>query len=242
MAIQHTPCTEFLEDYGSKFNPKAIIVFTAHWESEILTISSTDDIYETIYDFRGFPDELFRVKYPAKGSTELAQTIGERFQSAGIPIKFDTSKGLDHGTWVPLLRLFPTPPCPVVQISVHPFLSPEAQYKIGAALRGSDQEDILIVGSGATFHNFGVMDFRATEPDPRALAFDNWLVEKIQQQDYESLFQYEQLAPYGKMAVPRPEHFVPLYIALGSGDPDREAKVIHQSYEYGTLSYLSISF
>ncbi len=85
MAIQDTACTEFLLDYGKKLSPKAIVIFTAHWETEVLTISSTNDVYETIYDFRGFPDELFQIKYPAKGDVALAQAIAERFPSERYP-------------------------------------------------------------------------------------------------------------------------------------------------------------
>ncbi|MBD0383804.1 DODA-type extradiol aromatic ring-opening family dioxygenase [Paenibacillus sedimenti] len=242
MAIQDTACTEFLLDYGKKLAPKAIVIFTAHWETEVLTISSMDDVYETIYDFGGFPKELYQIKYPAKGSTELASSIAERFQAKGIPVNLDSKRGLDHGSWVPLSRMFPNPDCPVIQISVHPYLPPAEQYRIGEALRGLDQEDILIIGSGATVHNLRSLNWNATEPDAWAVAFDDWLVENVQKQDLNTLFQYETQAPHVRMAVPRPEHFVPFYIAMGSGNPDRQAQVIHRSYELGSLSYLSIAF
>jgi len=242
MAIQNTPCTEFLLDYGSKLAPKAIVIFTAHWETEVLTISSTDDVYETIYDFGGFPKELYQIQYPAKGSTQLAHTLAARFQAKGIRVNLDTTRGLDHGSWVPLSRMFPQPECPVIQISVHPYLPPAEQYRIGEALRGLDQEDILIVGSGATVHNLRAINWNAVEPDAWAVAFDDWLIAGIEQSNLDALFHYDTLAPNARMAVPRPEHFVPLYLAMGSGDPQRQAKVIHRSYEVGSLSYLALSF
>ncbi|MEW9702500.1 class III extradiol ring-cleavage dioxygenase [Paenibacillus sp. SI8] len=242
MAIQQTPCTDFLLAYGNKLAPKAIVIFTAHWETEVLTISSTDDVYETIYDFGGFPKELYQIQYPAKGSTELASALADRFQAKGIAANLDTQRGLDHGSWVPLSRMFPTPACPVVQVSVHPYLSPAEQYRIGEALRGLDQADILIIGSGATVHNLRAINWNATEPEAWAVAFDDWLVENMEKQHLDALFHYDTQAPHARMAVPRPEHFVPLYIAMGSGDPQRQPQVIHRSYEVGSLSYLSVSF
>ncbi|MDD9266986.1 DODA-type extradiol aromatic ring-opening family dioxygenase [Paenibacillus sp. GCM10023248] len=242
MAIQHTACTEFLSEYGRSVSPKAIVIFTAHWETEVLTISSTDDEYETIYDFGGFPKELFQIKYGAKGSKAIAGQLAERFQASGIQVNLDTQRGLDHGSWVPLLRMFPTPVCPVIQVSVHPYLPPAEQYRIGEALRGLDQEDILIVGSGATVHNLRALNWEAAEPDAWAVAFDDWLVNNMQERNLEALFNYAAEAPHARLAVPRPEHFIPLYIAMGSGDPARKPQVIHRSYELGSLSYLAVSF
>lgn len=242
MAIQDTACTQFLLDYGKKLSPKAIVIFTAHWETEVLTISSTNDVYDTIYDFRGFPDELFQIKYPANGDVELARMIADRFTAKGIPVNLDSQRGLDHGSWVPLLRMFPTPECPVIQISVNPYLPPAEQYRIGEALRGLDQEDILIIGSGATVHNLRALNWDAKEPDAWAVDFDEWLIQNIQTQNLEALFDYATLAPNSRMAVPRPEHFIPLFITMGSGDPERPVQVIHRSYEVGSLSYLSVSF
>ncbi|OPH59624.1 dioxygenase [Paenibacillus ferrarius] len=242
MAIQDTACTQFLLEYGKSISPKAIVIFTAHWETEVLTISASDDVYETIYDFRGFPDELFQIKYPAKGDKALASQIAARFQAKGIAVNLDTARGLDHGSWVPLLRMFPTPAVPVIQISVNPYLPPAEQYRIGEALRGLDQEDILIIGSGATVHNLRALNWEAKEPDAWAVDFDEWLITNMQVQNLEALFNYESQAPNARMAVPRPEHFIPLYIAMGSGDPSRTPQVIHRSYEVGSLSYLSVSF
>ncbi|MBB6636824.1 DODA-type extradiol aromatic ring-opening family dioxygenase [Cohnella thailandensis] len=242
MAIQDSPCTEFLAAYGKKSKPKAIVVFTAHWESELLTISSVEGTYDTIYDFGGFPPEMYAIKYPAPGDPELAKRIGDRLEKLGIAHRFDTKRGLDHGSWVPLRRMYPEADIPVVQVSVHPFLPPGEQFRIGTALRGLDQEDILVLGSGATVHNFRAMNFNAKGPDAWAVAFDDWLVDRIQSKRLDELFRYEELAPNAKAAVPRPEHFVPLYLAFGSADPASSATEAHRSYEMGSLSYLSIEF
>jgi 4,5-DOPA dioxygenase extradiol len=242
MAVQDSACTEFLAAYGKEAKPKAIVIFTAHWESEETTISSVSGSYDTIYDFGGFPDELYRIRYPAPGSPELARQIGERFDAAGIPHRFDEKRGLDHGSWVVLSRMFPSADIPVVQLSVNPFLPASEQFRIGTALRGLDREGVLVVGSGATVHNFRALNPRADRPDPWAVAFDDWLVARIRAKELDELFRYEELAPNAKAAVPRPEHFVPLLLAFGSADPASVAEEVHRSYEMGTLSYLSLSF
>lgn len=242
LAIEDTAYSHFLNQWSRQLKPKAIVIFTAHWESEILTISSLDDAYETIYDFGGFPDELYRIQYPAKGSTAIASMVEERFRQQGIPVRKDTKRGLDHGSWTLLYRMYPQADIPVVQISIHPYLSPEKQFQIGESLRGLGEEDILVIGSGVTVHNLRMIRWGQSTPEPWAVAFDDWLIDKLEKRDLESLFQYEKLAPNAGYAVPRPEHFVPFFIALGSGNPKHEPKIIHRSYDLGTLSYLSVQF
>jgi 4,5-DOPA dioxygenase extradiol len=241
-AIEDKEYTRFLEHFGRTLNPKAIVIFTAHWESEVLTISATDQQYETIYDFYGFPDELYQIQYPAKGSSEIANKIEERFTKQGISTKKDMKRGLDHGSWTLLHRLFPKADIPVVQISVNPFLTPEKQYEIGKALRALEIEDILIIGSGVTVHNLRMIKWGQTTPEPWAVEFDDWLIEKIEKEELPSLFEYEKLAPHAQKAVPRPEHFVPLYIAMGAANSLKSAKVIFRNYEFGTLSNLCYQF
>lgn len=242
LAIEESDYTRFLGEIGQQFKPKAIVIFTAHWEAETVTISSLDQTYETIYDFYGFPPELYEIKYPAKGSAKLASIVKDQFAKVGIASQVDTTRGLDHGSWTLLSKMYPTADIPVVQISVNPFLNPEKQYRIGEALRELGKEDILIIGSGVTVHNLRIVKWGQTKPEPWAVAFDDWLIDKIEKEDLNSLIQYEILAPNAKLAVPRPEHFVPFLIAMGSGSGLEKAKVIHRSYEFGTLSYLCMQF
>lgn len=242
IAIQDNDYTRFLRKLGENLRPKAIVIFTAHWESEILTISATDDVYDTIYDFSGFPDELYRMKYPAKGSTRIAAMLADRFKKQGIPVQQNTKRGLDHGSWTLLHHLYPHADIPVVQLSVNPFLAPREQYRIGEALQGLNQEDILVIGSGVTVHNLRMLQWGQSTTEAWAIEFDDWLVEKMQNKEWETLFAYEEKAPHARLAVPRAEHFVPLFIAMGSGGAQVDARVIHRSYEHGTLSYLCLQF
>jgi 4,5-DOPA dioxygenase extradiol len=242
LAIEDTEYSAFLGELGRSIRPKAIVIFTAHWESETLTISAIDGVYDTIYDFYGFPKELYEVKYPTKGSTALASSLAERFAAAGIPVQKDTKRGLDHGSWTLLHRLYPEADIPVVQVSVNPNLPPAEQYAIGQALRDLGKADILVIGSGVTVHNLRILKWGQTVPEPWAVRFDDWLIDRLQNHDTTALFRYEELAPDARLAVPRAEHFVPLLIAMGSGDPESVPEVIYRNYEAGNLSYLCLKF
>ncbi|KIL37860.1 MFS transporter [Gordoniibacillus kamchatkensis] len=243
IAIEDNEYTDFLQNLGKSLQPKAIVVFTAHWEERMLTVSSTDEEYETIYDFGGFPPELYQVRYPARGSTALAAELKRTFEAHGITAALNHSRGLDHGVWTLLVHLFPKADVPVIQISVNPFLPVKEQYAIGQAVRTLGREDMLVIGSGVTVHNLRQIHWGQQEPEPWAVQFDDWLIEQIRKGDLDALAEYETKAPNARLAVPRPEHFVPLFIAMGSGaSPLSEAKILYRGYDLGTLSYLCFQF
>lgn len=147
LAIQVNEYSQFLNELGMRYQPKAIAIFSAHWESEILSLTYTDDVLETVYDYYGFPEEMYQVKYPAKRSTEVAHILEERFKEANIPTRREEKRGLDHGSWVALRHMYPKADIPVVQLSIHPFLPPNEQFAIGEALKGLGEQGILIIGS-----------------------------------------------------------------------------------------------
>ncbi|PAQ13172.1 dioxygenase [Bacillaceae bacterium SAOS 7] len=241
IAIEDTDYTRFLRKLGESLKPKAVVLFTAHWESAVMQISSRDDEFETIYDFGGFPPALYEVTYPAKGSTVVAKQLQERFQAHAIESELDTKRGLDHGTWTLLTHLFPNADVPVVQVSVHPFLPPEEQIRIGEAVKGLGAEDILVIGSGVTVHNLRLLNWGQKTPEDWAVQFDDWLLEQLDAGKIANLTQYKQLAPFANQAVPREEHFVPFFIALGAGN-ESEPKVLFRDYDLGTLSYMALQF
>jgi len=240
IAIQNNEYTKALKEIGENIKPKAIVLFSAHFEEHTTTIGYTDTIYETIYDFGGFPKELYDITYPAKGSKEIATIVSERLKANNIPTNFNPTRGLDHGSWTLLKHMYPDANIPVVQVSVNPALPAKDQYEIGKALKGLGEEDILVIGSGALVHNLRILKWNQTTPDEWAVEFDEWIIEKIQNQDLNALFNWENEAPHARLAVPREEHFVPLFIALGSGQ--LEPKWIYRGYELGNLSYLSFAF
>ncbi|OPJ63315.1 DODA-type extradiol aromatic ring-opening family dioxygenase [Clostridium chromiireducens] len=241
MAIEEDDYTEFLNKLGTKFNPKAIVIFTSHWDNETLTISSIDSVYDTMYDFYGFPEELYQIKYPAKGSTEIASKVEEKLTNQGIKVNKDISRGLDHGAWTILKHLYPKADVPIVQVSINSNLSIQEQIKIGDALKTFGNDDILVIGSGNTVHNLRLVDFDAVSIDSWAEEFDDWLINRIKENDFISLYNYSDNAPYANLAVPTPDHLVPLFIALGSSSL-LIPRVIFRSYELGNLSYLCFEF
>jgi 4,5-DOPA dioxygenase extradiol len=243
LAVEESDYTEFLKCIGQEIQPKAIVIFTAHWESPILTISSINGKYETIYDFGGFPQELYQIQYPAKGLVQLASRLQIMFASKGISTRKDIARGLDHGSWVLLSRMYPQADIPVVQVSVNPYLSPNEQFAIGKAIQGLGQEDILVIGSGATVHNLRALYFGQTTPEPWAVEFDEWIIDKIIKKDTDSLFAYKEKAPHARLAIPREEHLVPLFIAMGSGTPETKPELLFRGkYEFGTFSYTCFAF
>lgn len=241
LVVEKNEYTDFLKALGNKITPKAIVIFTAHWESEITAISSINHTYDMIYDFSGFPKELYSIKYPARGSEDIASELKSLLIKEGIESQFDKNRGLDHGAWDVLYLMYPNADIPVVQVSVNPYLAMEKQYELGRAIKDLGKEDILVIGSGSTVHNLATVDWSATHAAEWAVKFDNWLIEKVEKNDTEALFHYRESAPYAKRAVPREEHLVPLFIAMGSGNQNKP-KLLHQSYIYSTLSYLCFEF
>lgn len=240
LVVEKNEYTDFIKNLGKKIIPKAIVIFTAHWESEITTISAVDN-YDMIYDFYGFPKELYAIKYPAKGSVELASNLKSMLNTIGIECRLDQNRGLDHGAWDILYLMYPKADIPVVQVSVNPELAMEKQYEIGRAIRELGKADILVIGSGSTVHNLATVDWNADKAEEWAVAFDNYLIEKVEKKDTEALFRYRQIVPNAIRAVPREEHLVPMFIAMVSGNKD-QPKLLHQSYAYGTLSYICFEF
>lgn len=242
LVIEDNAYTEFLQKLAAELpQPDAIVVFTAHWESDVQLISRAQT-HGTLYDFYGFPDEMYQMTYPAPGNPQLADRISELLNTSGIPSRQDETRPLDHGVWALLKLLYPNADIPVVAMSVNPFLAPAEQYRIGQALAPLRQENVLIIGSGGTVHNLRRLQWGGGQTASWAVEFDEWIADKLRTWDIEALFRYEELAPYAKEAVPRNEHFIPLFPVLGSADNTKQATRLHQMYQYGSLSLAAWQF
>ncbi|MCM3627831.1 dioxygenase [Paenibacillus glycanilyticus] len=236
IVLEENSYTELLKSFAANHpKPKAIVLFSAHWE-EVAQAVSGADTYSTIYDFGGFQEELYQMTYPARGDQALTDRIVSLFESSGVRTVQDKERGLDHGAWAVLKLLYPEADIPVIALSVNRYLTNEQQYQIGKALAELREQDVLIIGSGGTVHNLRALNWRSAGVDDWAESFDNWLQEKLEAWDTESLFRYETLAPYAAQAVPTSEHFIPLLLAMGAADGTRQAKLLHRSYQYGNLS------
>lgn len=241
LAIENNEYTRFLEKLGVELpKPKAVVLFSAHWESSVQQVSDVDE-FGTIYDFGGFPRELYEIQYPAKGAKDITEEIIGTFAKEGIPFEVNTSRGLDHGAWVVLRMLYPNADISVVSMSVNQHLTPQEQYKIGRSLSSLREQDVLIIASGGTVHNLRAVGWERDGKvnDGWAVDFDEWIGKQLVGWDTEKLFDYYELAPNAEFAVPcyGKEHFIPLFYAMGAADDVQQAKLLHRSYRYGNLSH-----
>ncbi len=230
---------DFLSGLGNSLpRPKAVLVISAHWETDIPAVNVVA-ANETIYDFYGFPPELYQLRYPAPGAPDLARAVAERLQAAGLPVGVDRERGLDHGAWVPLLLMYPQADIPVVQLSIQTEQGPAHHLALGRALAPLRDEGVLIIGSGSFTHNLAEFRIRRPELNAPALpwvdAFADWVHEAAIAGRVADLLDYRQLAPYARNNHPTEEHFLPLFAALGAAGEGARAERLHNSANYGVL-------
>lgn len=236
LVTEQSKYTRLLRVLAEKLpKPRAIIVISAHWSSPVQRVSTALQ-YRTVHDFFGFPEELYRIEYPARGDIAVAMQARELLMQEGVACETEDARGLDHGAWSVLRVMYPEADVPVVAMSVNPKLVPEEQYRIGKALGALREQDVLIIGSGGTVHNLNELDWSHRSVSDWALEFDEWLAEQLETWHLDALFHYEARAPHGKKAVPTTEHFFPLLIAAGAADRGKKARLLHREYQYGTLS------
>ena len=191
--------------------PKAILCVSAHWYGEGTFVTSAK-APELIYDFYGFPEELYGIQYPAKGAPSLALKVKNVTKS--VKVGMDETRGLDHGAWVVLSRMYPKADIPVVQLSIDGNLSPEKQYEMGRELSSLREEGVLILGSGNIVHNLNLLDYDA-KPYAWAKNFDEFAAKSLKENDAGALFDWKG-NKNGELAHPFEDHFVPLFYALGA--------------------------
>lgn len=201
--------------------PKAILVFSAHWEADHFTLGGAP-FPKLLYDYQGFPVETCQLRYQAPGAPWLAYEANERLCKAGLPASLDVQRGLDHGAFVPLKLIYPAADIPVFPLSLLRDLDPEAHLAAGEALAELRADGVLIVGSGMSFHN---LQPTGSTVEIRAQAFDDWLYDTLACAPAEGrlrLLNWEH-APEARFAHPRAEHLMPLLVACGAagGQPAR---------------------
>jgi 4,5-DOPA dioxygenase extradiol len=244
MAIEDDPWSRALADFAARFpKPRAAVVVSGHFESAGPVRVTSSPAPETIHDFSGFPEELLRIRYPAKGDPGLAALAVRLLEEAGFPARADPDRGLDHGAWVPLRHLYPAADVPVLEISQPLRRNPEDALRMGAALSRLRDEDVVLLGTGGIVHNLSALDPFA-EPGQAvdwARAFDTWIAERLAAMDVAGIASYRPTAPYSDRAVPTPEHFDPIFVVLGSARSGERVATIHEGFRYGTLSMRSFA-
>lgn len=212
--------------------PRAIVVMSAHWETELRVTSNPYP--PTWHDFGGFPAALYAVQYPAPGDPQLAEQVRQRLNEAGLPTTLDAKRPFDHGAWVPLSLMYPAADIPVVQVSLPSQHGPAYQQQVGQALAALREEGVLLIGSGSITHNLRELDWHAgpESVEPWALAFRDWMIDKLAAGDTPALHDYRRQAPFAVRNHPSDEHLLPLYFARGAGE---RFAIEHQGFTLGAL-------
>jgi aromatic ring-opening dioxygenase catalytic subunit (LigB family) len=221
--------------------PDAVLVVTSHWDTPEFRVSSGAQP-GMIYDYGSFPPHTYQIQYPAPGSPALAARVAELLQAAGQPAQLDPERGFDHGTFSMLYPVYPEADMPVVQLSIRHGYDVETHLAAGRALAPLRAENILIIGSGLSYHNlrqFGPGGARASQE------FDRWLnhvlLELPPAERRAALLRWEE-APSARAAHPREDHLVPLFVALGAAEEEPAACVYHEDDFFGSLAVSSFRF
>jgi len=255
---------QFLQDFGpallEKYRPKAILVFSAHWEStNIIKVTDYGDDQPLLYDYYGFPRHFYEAKWHSNGSTELTERVLASLKEAGIDASRTTraeprgqdgvlgpAPGLDHGVFIPFMLMFPEGkehcfPIPVVQVSIDGSLDPARNIRLGQALAALRHEDILILSGGLTIHTFEAFEEwryeTSTEPVKR---FEREILQACTAESaserFQRMIELSKLEGF-RRAHPRAEHFVPIYIAAGAGSDAGRTQVISDIHGCQTIAF-----
>jgi 4,5-DOPA dioxygenase extradiol len=239
LALEKGGAAEFLRGYGERLGrPEAILVVSAHWETDVPTVGTTPTP-ETIHDFRGFPAELYQMRYAAPGAPELAERAARLVESGmGGTVRRDPRRGLDHGAWVPLSLMYPEADIPVTQLSILREGGPAAHLTLGEAIRPLRDEGVLVLASGSATHN--LYEFRGFDYDSAppgwVSEFGDWVAGAIAEGRTAELLDYRRLAPSAERNHPTEEHLLPLFTALGAASPGTFGERVHSSHTYGVLA------
>ena len=217
----HRELIVFLQSIATQLpRPKAILVVSAHWEERAASVSAAA-APAMIYDYSGFPPASYSYQYPAPGKLALADKIVELLREQGIVAQLDAKRGFDHGTFVPLMLMYPHADIPVVQLSLLHSLDPAAHIALGKAIAPLREQEVLIVGSGMSFHNMRAFFSGEPESKSKSKLFDNWLTETLTNPELSihaqqtHLEQWQQ-APEAHFSHPREEHLLPLHVCFGA--------------------------
>jgi aromatic ring-opening dioxygenase catalytic subunit (LigB family) len=235
---------ELINSIGRR--PKQILVVSGHWEQRLFSVTSGAKP-PLVYDYGGFPEHTYKLRWDAPGSPELAGRVQDLLAAARIPTAADPERGFDHGVFVPFKLIVPDADIPTVQLSMKAGLDPAEHLAVGRALAPLRDEGVLIVGSGMSWHNMRGFTPRFTEA---SMVFDDWLKAAIADPAWrDDRLAHWEAAPFGRDAHPREEHLIPLLVAAGAaeGEPgatvftDRVMDVAISAFAFGRMAETSFS-
>ncbi len=221
--------------------PRAVLMLSAHWEAPEFTVQ-TNPQPGMLYDYGGFPEFTYHVRYPAPGAPDVAARVRELLAAAGIASREDAMRGFDHGLFAPMAVIWPQADVPVLQLSLKQGLAPDAHLALGRALAPLRDEGILVVGSGLSYHNLRAFGLAARAP---SAAFDAWLESTLAIADAatrSATLAAWGRAPAARAAHPREEHLLPLMVALGAAESDAATRVYHEREFFGGITVSSYRF
>lgn len=237
--IKSNDFTRSLSELGKNIpRPEKILLISAHWMKRGISATHMKSP-RTIYDFHGFPKELYDIKYPAPGSPELAEDVKKILASENVQLD-DSEWGIDHGGWTVLLHLFPEADIPVVQLSLDMSKGFGYHFDLGKRISELRHKGVLILGSGNLVHNLRAIDWEENAPVHNwALEFDNWAKGKILKMEFESLTKELISMPSGRMAHPTVEHYLPLLYVLGAALPSDRPQFFFEGIQNASISMSS---
>jgi len=225
----HRAMVQFMEALPAKLRkPTAILVISAHWEAPEATLTG-GETPPLLYDYYGFPEKAYEITYPAPGNPRMVELVAGLLRKNGISPRIDTNRGFDHGMFIPLKLMYPDADIPTVQMSLLRNLDPVSHLNLGKALRPLMAQNILVLGSGFSFHNIGAFSWHGkAAPDPRNEAFQNWLIDcctgALSESERERRLSAWEEAPHARYCHPREEHLLPLHVCAGMAN--KPARVI----------------
>jgi len=217
--------------------PDAVLCISAHWETRGTFVTAMEKP-KTIHDFYGFPKSLFDVQYPAPGSAGLAKETKESIDTISVGLDYDW--GLDHGCWSVLKHIYPNADIPVVEMSLDYTQSPQWHFELAGELSGLRKKGVLIVGSGNMVHNLRAVDFNMAGGFDWALEASDILKKLIVARNFKSLINYKNLGKAVQLAVPTPEHYLPLLYGLALAGPDENISLFNDKAEVGSITMTSL--
>ncbi|MDE2402400.1 MAG: dioxygenase [Burkholderiales bacterium] len=221
--------------------PKAVLVISGHWEARDFTVMSSPNP-SMVYDYAGFPEHTYHVKYSAPGAPELARRVQSLIEAAGLVARLDPDQGFDHGTFVPLVIMYPDAKVPVLQLSLKAGYKPAEHLALGRALASLREEGVLIIGSGLSYHNM-----RQMGPGAKIASktFDDWLQQTLISVDPDErerrLLEWSG-APAARLAHPREDHLIPLMVAVGAAVQEPATLIYHEDNLFGGVTASSFRF
>jgi 4,5-DOPA dioxygenase extradiol len=243
-AIEDSEFSRTWAKFGKEIpKPKAVLVISAHWLTNGTYVTAME-APRTIHDFGGFPQELFNVQYPAKGSPEVANETAKLITSTNVGL--DHEWGLDHGTWSIVKHMYPNADIPVLQLSIDYNKPAQYHFDLAQQLKSLRSKGVLIIGSGNMVHNLGMVAWdKLQEPGfgfDWALEMNTIFKDKIGNRDFKSLIDYEKLGSAAKLAIPTPDHYYPLIYSIALQDKQDEISFFNDKLVGGSLNMTSVKF